>query len=169
MKRSSRGSQRVAQLGRSRAGQSSRKRGDARVVAQRARSCRARRAHALDLHRPSQSSAAATVPRWVPKPISARLVAERVAAQLADVQLAAHLPISVAAALPIWRVVRPDHRLGARPAALEQARERLEHVRVAQIPASRAAVIHDAVIVLRGGDQAGVLRGVEQASSSAAA
>ena len=60
-------------------------------------------------------------------------------------------------------VVRPDDRLRLWPLRFEQVLERLEHVRVAQIPALRAAIIHDAVIALCGCDQPRILRCVEKA------
>ena len=65
-----------------------------------------------------------------------RLLAEALAAELADVQLVAddaHLGV---AGIADVGVVRPDHRLRARPAGLQEMLEGLEHVRVAQIPGS---------------------------------
>src|SRR5213596_671526 len=61
------------------------------------------------------------------------------------------------------RVVGPDNCLGLWSPRLEQMAERLEHMRVAQIPGFGAAVIHDAVISLGRRDQARVLRRVKEA------
>src|SRR3546814_14334816 len=47
----------------------------------------------------------------------------------------------------------PDDCLSMRSLGFEQVLKRFEHMRVAQIPALRAAIIHDAVIALGRGDQ----------------
>src|SRR3546814_9002488 len=59
-------------------------------------------------------------------------------------------------------VVRPDDGLGLRPLRVQQLAERLEHMRVAQVPAFRRAMIHDPVIFLGILDEPGVGMGVEE-------
>src|SRR3546814_19925333 len=59
-------------------------------------------------------------------------------------------------------VVRPDDGLGLWPLRVQQLAERLEHMRVAQVPAFRRAMIHDPVIFLGILDEPGVGMGVEE-------
>ena len=90
------------------------------------------------------------------------LLAEAAAAQLAEIELAAHAAHVGEARVADVRVVRPHHRLGALAAMAEQVLQGLEHVAVAQVPALGAAVVHGAVVALGGGDQPGILRGIEE-------
>src|SRR3546814_15182149 len=63
----------------------------------------------------------------------------------------------------LFRSVRPDDCPGIAALGFEDVLERLEHVRVAQVPAFGAAIIHDTVLALGRGDQPCVLRSVEEA------
>src|SRR5689334_17571398 len=91
------------------------------------------------------------------------LFAEMFAAKLADVQLLAQVAHLGETRVSNMGVVCPHDGLGTCAARLNQMLQRLEHMRVAQVPGFRAAVIHDAIIALGGGDQARVLRCVEEA------
>ncbi len=62
----------------------------------------------------SQSSAAATVPVWVPKPISRALLLKFFLRQLADVELAALAAHVGEGGVADVAVVRPDDRLRVR-------------------------------------------------------
>src|SRR5947199_6569626 len=68
------------------------------------------------------------------------IAAEFFARQLTDVELAAHRAHLGVARIADMRVVRPYDRFRSGPAGIEQRRERLEHVGVAQIPRLRSAV-----------------------------
>src|SRR5690606_14613026 len=92
------------------------------------------------------------------------LLAPAFADQLADVVFAAHPAHLGRAGIADMAVVRPDQRPGSGPAMLEQVIERLGHVAVAQVPAFRAAIVHDPVIALGRGDEAGVHRRPEHAA-----
>ena len=96
------------------------------------------------------------------EPDQRRLTPELLAAELADVQLIACDAHIGMAGITDMSVVRPDDRLGIRAFGVEQVLERLEHVRVAQVPAFRAAIIHDAVIALGRRDQPRVLRRIKE-------
>ena len=70
-------------------------------------------------------------------------------------------PMSVARASPIWLLCAQTSAFASGPPCFEQVLERLGHVAVAQVPALRAAVVHDPVVVLGRGDQPRVHRRVE--------
>src|SRR3546814_2519016 len=66
------------------------------------------------------------------------------------------------AGIAYMAVVRPDDGLGLRPLRVQQLAERLEHMRVAQVPAFRRAMIHDPVIFLGILDEPDVGMAVEE-------
>lgn len=94
--------------------------------------------------------------------------APRLAAQLADVQLAAARAHAREARVADVAVVRPHDGLRAR-AMRAHARERAEHVRVAQVPARRVAAEECAVVALGVRDEARVLLGAVERISVAEA
>ena len=87
--------------------------------------------------------------------------AELLAAKLADIVLAAGCHLG-RGGIPDMRIVRPHDGLAACAMKRQQVLQRLEHVGVAQIPRRARAIIHDAVIALRVGDETRILFGVEE-------
>src|SRR3546814_2279873 len=84
------------------------------------------------------------------------------AAQLADVQFLANAAHFGKPRIADMAVVRPDDGFGLRSLCSKQQFERFEHMRIAQIPAFRRAMIHHPIISLGIGDKAGVLCGVKE-------
>ena len=87
---------------------------------------------------------------------------EPLAAQPADIDLVAHFTHFSRRGIADMRVVRPHHRLGAVAAPRQELLERLEHMPVAQVPGLGRSVIHDPVIALGRGNEARILRGIEE-------
>ena len=92
----------------------------------------------------------------------------KMAAQLADVEFVAQLAHLRVPRIADVRVVRPHDRTASRPAGVEQVLQRLEHVRVAQIPGLGGAVIRRTVVRLRIAHEARVLGGPRCKRSCAA-
>ena len=136
------------------------------VVATGARSCPRARADPLHLHRRRPSRSPRRPCRCGCRSRSGRPASPKrsrhswpMLSSLAD---AAHLGEARVADVG---VVRPDHRLGARAAWPRAGARSVSNMwRVAQVPALGAAVVHDAVVALGGGDQPRVLGGVEEAA-----
>ena len=84
------------------------------------------------------------------------VAAQVLAAQLADVELVAPRAHAGVARVTDMRVVRPDDGL-ARGVVLEETAEGVEHVRVAEGPRARGAVVHGFVVALSVADEVGVL------------
>ena len=81
-----------------------------------------------------------------------RIGFELLLGQLADVQFVAmHAHVGEGGVADV-AVVRPDDRLRIRTFGREDHVQRVEHVRIAQIPRFSPAVVHDAIIALRRGD-----------------
>ena len=86
---------------------------------------------------PSQSLAAATVPRSVPKPMSTASSPIGGAAGFANIELA--LPAHRRrGGIADMRIMRPDDRLRSFPARFKTAEQRIEHMAVAQSSRIRA-------------------------------
>ena len=99
------------------------------------------RAYPLDLHLPVPVRSGSNGAAVGAEADQRRVLAETLACELPDIVLAAHLAHFGEGRVADMGVVRPDHRLGVRPALGEQALQRVEHMLVAQIPRRRVAVI----------------------------
>src|SRR3546814_11756427 len=87
----------------------------------------------------------------------ARLFAIMFAAQLADVQFLANAAHFGKPRIADMAVVRPDDGFGLRSLCSKQQFERFEHMRIAQIPAFRRAMIPPPILSLGIGAKAAVL------------
>src|SRR5579883_1258124 len=96
------------------------------------------------------------------------IVAPALTAELTETELAMDLAQIGVTRVADMRIMRPDDRLRFCAVRVEKMGQRFAHMPVAQIPGLRSAVIHGSVIALGGGDQARVLRGVEEALDVAA-
>lgn len=121
-----------------------------------------RRPHALDLHVAAPVGGGRHRAGVRAKTDQCRLIAKPLSAELADVQLFADDAHFGVTGVAYMGIMRPDNCLGLRSTRLEEMFERLEHVRVAQVPGFRAAIVHDPIVALGGSDQACVLRRVQK-------
>src|SRR5437762_11603340 len=93
-----------------------------------------RRPYPLDLHIAVPIARRGHGPGMRAEPDQGGILVEALAAELPDIQLLSHHPHVGVARVADMRVVGPDDRLGLWPPRLQQMAERLEHMRVAQIP-----------------------------------
>src|SRR5581483_3667058 len=135
---------------------------DAAVVAESLITVRGRGSYPLDPHRSVPVIGSRDSARMGAEADQGAIVAKALATELTNIQLLADAAHLGEPGIADMGVVRPDHRLGTRPARFQHIDQRLEHMRITQVPGLHAAVIHDSVVPFRGGDQPGVLRDVEE-------
>jgi hypothetical protein len=131
------------------------------VVAQPLVAVRARRSHAHAFHRSVPVVGGCDDPVIGAESHDEHVVAERLAAQMADVVLATRGHLGRRGIADV-RVMLPDDKLGISATVGEDRSQRIEHVLVAQVPGQRRSVVHRAVVAFRAGHNARVLGGIEE-------
>src|SRR3712207_2882274 len=107
-----------------------------------------RRANALHLHVAAPVSGGGHGARMRAEADQSGLGAEVLPAKLAYVKLVAHDAHLSVPGIADMRVMGPHDGFRVRTAGVKDMAERFKHVRIAQFPRLRPAVIHDAVIAL---------------------